>query len=79
MIGQFLNQLNPLIAIVPAVLVGYWTYREARKKSVPEQWQSLYSEMKERAEKAEAKNIVLQQQLDDYHKKYGDLKGGTHG
>ncbi|QBJ03317.1 hypothetical protein A3SAC12_0028 [Lactobacillus phage 3-SAC12] len=61
---DFLRQLNSILTVSGGIIAAWFTYHQAQKKSDREAWQSLYNEMKERAEKAEAQNEILKKEID---------------
>lgn len=56
---DLLHQVYLIASVLAGGLAAWYTYRQTQKKSDREGWQSLYHEMKTRADKAEKKNHDL--------------------
>lgn len=68
--------VKQLLTIIPTILAGVYTFYLSRQKSVHQieqddvnSWRTLYTEMKTRAEDAEARADKLQAEIDELRKK----------
>lgn len=62
-LGQLILDLNPLIAILPALLTAYFTYRLGKKKSDREERLEQMNYWRQKFEEAEKARINAESEL----------------